>query len=155
MSYPLAALPADLETFAAALPSLTTDPEGAAAACVAALHLLALDAEAGKKALALLDPQVSNRTLQLAERQLAQHPHLPRSYFLGTSPQGGYALPEALELAFSENPYSGSRDQGQLKLFVACSGADSPRPITTKRRSDGRWYPHSWSSLVVGIRPPQ
>ena len=155
MSYRLNSLPTDLATFQALLPALQDSPEGAVAACLAALHLLTHDTEAGKRALTLLHEGVSRTTIQRAERQLAQHPHLPRSYFLGTSPEGGYALPPTLELDLTENPYSGSRDKGQLKLFVACSGADSPRPVTTKRRDDGSWYAHEWSSLVVGIRPPK
>ena len=57
-------------------------------------------------------------------------------------------------MRFSTNPHSGDPAHGTVKLFVECSGADSPRPVTLKRDPDGRWAPVEWSSLLSGIRPP-
>jgi hypothetical protein len=93
--------------------------------------------------------------LRLIKDQLNYHPYLPNSYVINTSPQNGYELPsERLAFTFSTNKYSGSEEEGSLKLFVPSSGADSPRPIKVVRNDKGIWKADEWSSLLVGIRTP-
>ncbi len=136
------------------LPEMLKTPEGAAAACIFALHILARNAEDGKKALKLLDPDMAASRLQLAESQLEPSPWIMNSYFTGTDPADGYRLPSEVQFEFSTNKYSGSVEEGSVKLFTACSGAASPRPVTVKRRQNGTWYPNEWSSLIVGVAAP-
>jgi hypothetical protein len=162
----LAALPASLQEFNTLHADLATTPEGGAAALVAALVLYAGDAELGERCLgAALDParlvqgaegrQLGPRDLALIRRQFAQSPYLAASYVRGATPQNGYALPKLpWQIACTTNPYSGNRDEGPFKVFVACSGAASPRPVSLRRDSEGRWRPYEWSSLLVGIRAP-
>jgi len=136
------------------LPGLSMEPEGAAALCIMALNMMTQDEAAGTDCLKALNPDVPQSSLRLAESQLRHAPYLIRSLFLGTSPENRYTLPEMLEIEFTTNIYSGTPGLGQIKLFAACSGADSPRPITVSRRENGSWYASEWSSLIVGIRPP-
>ncbi|WP_338769223.1 hypothetical protein WAF17_09405 [Bernardetia sp. ABR2-2B] len=93
--------------------------------------------------------------LRLIKDQLKRYPFLPNSYVLETSPQEGYSLSDKpLKFSFSTNKYSGSEDEGKIKLFVPSSGADSPRPIKVTRNDKGLWKADEWSSLLVGIRTP-
>lgn len=137
------------------LQQMNSEPEGAAAACIMALNIMTENKSSGTEALKLINPEVSHSMLQLAGRQLGPKPYLIRSYFLGTSPANDYSLPENLELEITTNKYSGSREAGRIKLFLNCSGADSPRPITLMKKSDGIWVAHEWSTLIMGIRSPQ
>ncbi len=49
---------------------------------------------------------------------------------------------------------NGNRETGQYKVFVACSGAELPRPVTLKKNDQGLWKASEWSSLLVGVMPP-
>ncbi|MDA3940376.1 MAG: hypothetical protein PF693_13895 [Spirochaetia bacterium] len=53
----------------------------------------------------------------------------------------------------STNKYS-EISETEIKLFVACSGASSPRPVRVKRNSSGLWKVDEFSSLVVGVMAP-
>jgi len=154
MKYAVKELPLSKEDFSRLLPTLHRSPEGAAAACIFALNILAENNAAGIEALKEMNPDVSFSVLQLAKSQLKSKPYIIHSYFAGTAASDGYSLPENLEIDFVTNRYSGTPDQGRVKLFAACTGAHSPRPLTVMRRNDGSWYAHEWSSLVVGIMPP-
>lgn len=151
MKYVFESLPATADE----LGSLLQSPEGAVAACIAALKILSADPAEGEKALKTLDPGVQERLIRLAKDKLGSAPYIINSYFQGTGPESGYTLPEELSLTLETNPYSGSEAGGSIKFFAGCSGASSPRPVTVKKRDDGTWYPHEWSSLIVGISPPK
>ena len=80
---------------------------------------------------------------------------MAHSYVLGTSHEQGYALPPSGPYQImidSTNPYQPGA--GMKKLFISCSGADSPRPITLKVNDKGLWKAHEWSSLQLGMRAP-
>lgn len=155
MIYSVSKLPHSLELFSDMLKQMNSEPEGAAVACVLALGILTENESSGTKALKLVNPEISQRMLQLAGRQLRPKPYLIRSYFLGTSPANDYSLPANLKLEITTNKHSGCREEGRIKLFLNCSGADTPRPITLVMQSDGIWLAHEWSTLIMGIRPPQ
>ena len=148
-------IPLSLESFSEMLQGMNSEPEAAAAACVLALGIMTDDESSGIEALKLVNPKVSHSMLQLAGRQLRSKPYLMRSYFLGTTPANDYFLPEKLEIEITSNKYSGTREDGKMRLFLNCSGADSPRPITLVKQNDGIWVAHEWSSLIMGIRPPE
>ena len=162
-------LPDSLDRFFTMHAELATTPEGGAAALVTALLLypeapplaescLAATVDAGRLAPGNTGSQtraLAVRDLALVRRQLAQNPYLGASYVQGTAPYTGYALPEPpWGILCTANPYSGDRDRGPYKLFVACSGAASPRPVSVRRDQSGLWRPFEWSSLLVGIRAP-
>ena len=101
--------------------------------------------------------RLRNQDLRLISMQLADNPWLPDSYICGTSPETGYTLPEGGEYTVDvkADPRSaGTAAEGTTKVFVTCTGADSPRPVTLKRNGSGIWKALEWSSLLVGIRPP-
>ena len=154
ISYTFTELPNREEEMMNSREDFSSSPAGAAAGCIAALKILSTDPEQGEKMLRLLNPDVSNGALRLARGQLLPSPWIIHSLFAGTSPENGYSIPGEKTIELSTNPYSGSEDSGSIKFFVKCSGADSPRPITVRRNTSGKWYPHEWSSLLVGIREP-
>lgn len=155
MNHTLKKLPADSEEFASELQEYRKTPEGAVAGCIAALNIMAENFEEGEKAFLALVPDTPSNSIRLAGRQLAESPWLIRSYFAGTSPENGYTVPEERVLNLSTNLYSGSPEQGSVKFFVDCSGAQSARPVTVERKGNGSWYPREWSSLVMGMVKPK
>ncbi len=154
MIHTLKMVPGTLDEFSRELPGYTATPEGAVAGCIGALMLMAGDPETGLEAMKLLAPGTSESILRLAKGQLTEAPWLARSYFSGTAPENGYELPEEIAISMETNLYSGSPQEGSVKIFVGCSGADSSRPVTVTRGEDGTWRPREWSSLIVGIRKP-
>jgi hypothetical protein len=70
----------------------------------------------------------------------------------GATPENGYQLPNLpYHLSFTRNPYSGKDESGLVKVFIACSGASTARPISLKRGTDGLWRGWEWSTLLVGV----
>ncbi len=159
-------LPADLAAFVALQETLAQTPEGGVATFLLALLLRRTDGALGAQCLAAsVDParlatvrsvtKLSKRDLSRIDAQLAANPGIPAAYVTGAEPANGYALPDLpWSLEMTVNPYSGDPDDGAVKLFVACSGADSPRPASVRRQENGLWKPYEWSSLLMGIRPP-
>jgi len=148
-------VPTDASQFSEKLRTLGESPEGAAASVIIALALMAMDRELGRKCIAAADPSLPESRFRFVEERLEGKEYLPNSYILGTSPENRY-LPQQppLVMRFSTNPHSGDPAQGRVKLFVECSGADSPRPITVAKNREGRWTAVEWSSILSGIRPP-
>ena len=83
---------------------------------------------------------------------MAKNKKIPNSYIQGSSPENGYSVKTPYEFKYKSNPYSGDAETGPYKIFVFCSGADSPRPITLKKNDKGIWKASSWSSVLVGIK---
>ncbi len=161
--------PTSVEDFVALHASLATGPEGGAAALVVALLVYADQAELGERCLAAtvdaarLAPSASSprgrqltaRDLALLRRQMTQNPYLAAAYVRDATPENSYALPAPpWQVVCTANPYSGDRAKGPYKLFVVCSGAASPRPVSLRPDEAGLWRPFEWSSLLVGIRAP-
>jgi len=163
-------IPETVESFINLRNELCGSPEGAAAALILALLECSKDDDTGSQYMALAvhseqlwdgpygydGKQISRGNMQLIRAQVADRPYLLHSYFKGTSPENGYALPEApYMIEFSTNKYSGDPEIGRYKLFAACSGADSPRPVTVMKAADGLWKGSEWSSLIVGVQTPR
>jgi hypothetical protein len=162
-------LPQSVETFLALQDEVARTPQGGAAMMVLALLLYADDVALGHSCLAVaVDEdrlsegaeghagwQLRGRQRQLIRTQIGGRPHTPRSYIKGASPENGYQMPPPpYELAFSDNPYSGEIASGTYKVFVASSGAASPRPVMVRRDPAGIWKACEWSSLLMGVRDP-
>jgi len=163
-------MPDSVESFVALRDRLAATPQGGAAIMIVALQLYAKDASLGQACLAIaVDPsrlqegaagyqgwQLRLRELQLIRSQLAQQPYLPQSYLGGTAPGANYALPSApYSIAFAANPLASEPGATEQKVFVVCSGAAKPRPVTLRRDERGVWKALEWSSLVMGIIPSQ
>jgi hypothetical protein len=162
-------IPGSIDDFVALRNQVATTPQGGAAMMVVALLAYVEDKELGQQCLAVAVDrgrlsegpkgykgwQLSNRDLQFLRNQLSGKAYLPRSYIEGTTPENGYELaasPYAVEC--TDNQYSGDVDSGMYKVFVACSGAATPRPVTVKANNKGIWKASEWSSLIVGVQPP-
>ena len=159
-------LPESADEFITLQETIARTANGGAAMMVLALLLYAKDQRLGSQCLSVAVDQgrlmetdegyqgwqLHKRELQLIRRQIERQPYLPKSYLKGCLPESGYALPDLpFEMEFSSNPYSGDEDSGEFKVFVKCSGAASPRPVTLRRDPQGIWKAREWSSLVVGI----
>jgi hypothetical protein len=165
----LDSLPKSIDQFVAWRDRVAVTPQGGAAAMVVALLVYTSDKALGEQCLAAAvdDARLEegsggyeglrlHKTDQrLIESQIKTQGYLPRSYVKGAVPANGYRLPAPPYLfEFSENRYSGDPAAGPYKVFVACSGAASPRPVTLRRDKAGLWKAQEWSSLVVGIQFP-
>ncbi|WP_051296376.1 DUF6935 domain-containing protein [Eisenibacter elegans] len=161
-------LPNSTEAFKTLRDQVATTPQGGAQMFLIALKVYVENPELGEQLLVMavdMERLSSGNTYQgyalgtsdgsLLRRQLEQHPHLPNSYFKGSSPQNGYQVKTPLDIECSSNPYSGDMAQGNFKVFVRSSGADSPRPLQMKRNDKGIWKVAEWSSVLVGIRQPE
>ena len=79
-----------------------------------------------------------------------------RSYFSGSSPKNNYAVKAPYTVVVTENANSRNQfSEGYLTLYIACSGADSPRPLKLRNKpSTGQWF--LWEQqLLTGIRIPK
>jgi len=165
----ITSVPTSVEEFLAQRTKVATTPEGGAVMMVVALMVYANDEKTGLQCLTvatdqsrLMDGpkgykgrQLANNNLQRIRLQISGKEYLPSSYVQGTSPQNGYRLPNPpYGFACSSNPYSGDASSGTYKVFVATSGAPTPRPVTVKVNDKGIWKASEWSSLIVGVQPP-
>lgn len=162
-------LPQSVEAFVGLQAQIAGTPQGGAAMMIVALLLYAEDVTLGHACLATAVDrdrlsegdkgyegwQLRGRARQLIRTQIGGQPHIPRSYIQGTSPENSYQLPAPpYEVSCSDNPYSGAIESGTYKVFVACSGAASPRPVMVRRDAAGVWKACEWSSLLMGVRKP-
>lgn len=163
--------PSTLEEFIAIRDAEAVSPEGGAACFVLALNSFTEDPDLGKLCLAAVTDRtrletteggyfgrkLMNHDLRLISMQLGDSPWIPASYVCGTSPAGRYIIDPGSDVVVEVNadPRKGpSSCADPAKVFVSCSGADSPRPVTLKVSTRGFWKAVEWSSLLVGVRPP-
>ena len=100
--------------------------------------------------------QLNTPETQRLKSRILGKSHIMRSYVQGTNAETGYALPAGpCVFGVSENPHSGDAASGTFKVFIASTGAASPRPITVKKNNRGLWKAHEWSSLTLGVVPPK
>lgn len=166
-------LPTDVDQLLALRGEYGVNPSGAAALFVAALQVYTRDKALGTPM--LISMLVNDGTLmsrsdrpgnyrgyvlrndtQYLVDRLENQPWVAHSYVVGTSPANGYALPVTGPYHFdiSQNQFSIVKPDEEVRIFLACTGADSPRPIRLKKNADGIWKVAEFSSLVVGVRAP-
>lgn len=148
-------IPKTLEEFLSLPQSAMSTPFDTAALTVAALSVYPenkelsfsmLEALRGPRPLMQMDKQF------IADRFRGKE-YLMRSYFDGSAPDNDYTPRLPYTVTVSENQYSYA-EPNFAKLFVACSGADSPRPVQLRKAKDGKWY--LWEQfLLTGIRQPE
>jgi hypothetical protein len=162
-------LPESIEDFVALRDAVAKTPQGGAAMMVVALLAFAEDEALGQQCLTVAVDrgrlqegpdgykgwQLRKSDMRRIGEQVARQSYLPKAYIKGATPENGYTLPAPpYIIEFSDNPYSGDPASGTYRVFVACSGAASPRPTTLKRNDKGIWKVFEWSSLVVGVQAP-
>ena len=75
------------------------------------------------------------------------------SYFGGAKPENDYtpSLPYTVTVSSDAHSYD---EQGYARLYIACGGADSPRPVKLRKKGDGQWC--LWEQyLLTDIRQPK
>ncbi|MGI6264679.1 MAG: DUF6935 domain-containing protein [Acutalibacteraceae bacterium] len=155
-TFSFAALPESVGEMQA-LPEAAMDtPFKTAALTVCALCAYAADKEIGKQMLNFLKgprPLTPTEIQFLNDRFMDGKTYLPFSYFAGAKPENDYTPSEPFTVTVTSNPYS-YQNEGYATLYIASGGADSPRPLTLRRKGDGQWC--LWEqSLLVGIREPK
>lgn len=80
--------------------------------------------------------------------------YLPFTYFMGSNPDNNYTPTKPYRIIVESNSVSAA-EEGYMKLFIPCGGADSPRPIKLRKRmSDGKWF--LWEQyLLTAVRMPK
>lgn len=100
----------------------------------------------------LKGPQpLTNFDRQFLKERLAGKAYKPFSFFAGSSPANNYepARPYVIEVA--DGPYS-YQNEGYAALWLRSSGADSPRPVTLRKKG-AQWF--LWTiSFLSDIRTP-
>lgn len=149
------ALPDDIQQFKAMPQASLSSPFETAAMTVLALCFYPKDRDAS---LAMLEYLRGPRPMNNSEKQFIVErfrgkDYVPRSYFLGATPDNDYSPSQPYSIEISENPYTYS-EQGFARLLITCGGADSPRPIKLRLAKDGKWY--LWEqALLTDVRHPE
>lgn len=80
--------------------------------------------------------------------------YLPFTYFAGSSPDNNYTPSQPYKIVVESN-HTSNAEEGYMKLFIPCGGADDPRPVKMRQRgSDGKWF--LWEQyLLTGVRTPK
>ena len=132
-------------------------PEETAALTVAALVRFTEDQETGIAMLNVLrGPRpLSPQDIQLLKDQLLKdRNYVARSHFNGATPDNDYTPTEPYSVTVSDNPNS-YMTEGYATLYIRSGGADSPRPITLRKKpSTGEWFLWNHVGLLPGIRVP-
>ncbi|NJO87731.1 MAG: hypothetical protein HC831_01310 [Chloroflexia bacterium] len=161
-------VPKTVDDFVKLRDKIAKTPEGGAAIFMLALKIYTDDPKLGKQCLVVAVDRNSLREgevykgyellsadMELIKRQIINKDRkLPNSYIKGSSPENNYKVKPPYVFEFMSNPSSGDAETGTYKIFVKCSGADSPRPITLVKNNREYWKASSWSSVLVGIKKP-
>ena len=155
--FTFSALPESLAEMQA-LPEASLDtPFKTAALTVCALCAYAADKEVGTEMLNWLRgprPLTGQDISFLNDRFRYGKTYLPFTYFVGATTENSYTQNKPYVIEITSNHTFGE-EQGYMKLFIPCGGADSPRPIKLRQRgSDGKWF--LWEQyLLTGVRTPK
>lgn len=156
-TFTFAALPESADELCS-LPEASLDtPHKTAALTVLALCAYAADKSIGTEMLNFLRgprPLNGQEISFLDDRFRDGKTYLPFTYFKGATPDNSYTPEKPYTITVESNHVSGA-EEGYMKLFIPCGGADEPRPIKLRRRgSDGKWF--LWEQyLLVGVRTPK
>ena len=146
-------IPQTLATFSALPQAAMQRPSDTAALFIAAMCVYPRDTQTALQMIDVLKgPQpLSGYDKQFIADRMRGKDYVPRSYFVGATPENNYMPTHPYTIMVSENPYS-YQEQGYAKLFLKSGGADSPRPIQLRQAKDGKWY--LWEQfLLADIRP--
>lgn len=132
-------------------------PYQTAALTVLALCAYAVDRELGTQMLNWLRgprPLNGQDISFLNDRFRGGKTYLPFTYFVDSKPDNNYTPTVPYRIIVESNHISNS-EQGYMKLFIPCGGADAPRPIKLRQRgSDQKWF--LWEQyLLTGVQTPK
>lgn len=155
-TFTFAALPENLAALRA-LPEASLDsPFKTAALAVAALCRFGEDESAVHEMLDFLKgpEELSGLEKQFLRDRLAGKDYKARSFFLGATPENGYAPAAPYQITVSANPYS-FETENWATVYVQSGGADAPRPIRLRKKpSTGQWFLNELQCLA-DIRLPR
>lgn len=155
-TFEFVALPESIEEMMALSESSLDTPFKTAALTVLALCAYAADKDIGIQMLNFLrGPRPMNGAdiSFLNDRFRDGKTYIPFSYFQGSSPENDYTPSQPFTITVKSD-HTSDAESGYAKLFIPCSGADSPRPIKLRKKSDGTWC--LWEQyLMTGIRQPK
>lgn len=155
-TFVFSALPESVEEMKR-LPEASLDsPFKTAALTVCALCAYAADRDVGTQMLNFLrGPRPLNGAdiSFLNDRFRDGKTYIPFSYFQGSSPENDYT-PTVPFTVTVKSDHTTDAESGYAKLFIPCSGADSPRPVKLRMKGDGTWL--LWEQyLLTGIKQPR
>ena len=88
---------------------------------------------------------------QFLRDRLGGKGYKPFSFFAGAAPANNYTPDIPYTVTVKDNPYS-YQNEGYTTLYLASGGADSPRPVTLRRKGD-QWM--LWEQMLLSdIRVP-
>ena len=157
VTFTFAALPESLAEMQALPEAALSTPFQTAALTVLALCAYAADRTIGAEMLNWLRgprPLNGQDISFLNDRFRDGKTYLPFTYFVGSTPDNNYTPSQPYTIVITSNHIS-AVEQGYMKLFIPCGGADDPRPIKLRQRgSDGKWF--LWEQyLLTGVRIPK
>ena len=93
----------------------------------------------------------------LKDRFMDGKGYIPRSYFMGATPENDYAPDQPYTIQVTEGAHSRDQfDQGYITLYVRSGGADTERPVTLRHKpSTDEWFLWNHQALLAGIRVPK
>jgi len=157
---------ADIPTSAEAIRALPIgnlqSPYATAALCICALNVFVTNQEAGVEMMNYLKGPDAMSPMDISfirDRFQGDKTYKVRSYFNGATPDNNYMPASPYTVTVTENAHS--RDNyadGYLVVFLKSGGADSPRPLTLRRKpSTGEWFvfSDSFKGLLADIRIPK
>lgn len=164
----ITSIPTTVEEFVQMRNQKAETPEGAAAIFLLALKIYTQNPELGKQCFVVIVDRkllsegnvykgfaIFSSDMSLIKSQMSKNKLIPNSYIKGSKTANNYAVELPYVYQFSKNKYSGDKSKGEYKLFVACSGASTPRPMSLRRNNRGVWKVRNWSSVLVGIAKPE
>ncbi len=149
-----ASLPQTLAEMQAMPEASLMDPYCTAALTVAALCRYGTDKNACVEMLNFLrGPRpLSPYDVQFLRDRLGGKAYKPFSYFEGAVPANDYTPNVPYVITVSGNPPA--PEDNYKQFLLKSGGADSPRPITMRKKGDGRWM--LWEQMLLAdIRTPK
>jgi hypothetical protein len=163
----LPCLPDNIDSFIEIRDEIAKSPEGAAAIFVLAMLVFEKDRKMGEDALIIVLDRSNlvesmngykgfspGQSIKYHLGRFNSKPYWGRTYILGTNPENAYVLPSELLVETNRNSVS-VQTNGDVKVFVKCTGADSHRPITLRANDKGIWKAVECSSMFLDMRAPQ
>ena len=164
-------IPTNIEEFVEMRNQKAKRVKGAAAMFLLALKIYSQNPELGKHCIVVMVDRkllkegntykgfsILSSDMSLIKNQINKNKLIPNSYIKGSKTTNNYAvnLPYEYEFLIQKEHYSGHvPKKDDYKLFVTCSGASSPRPMSLRKNNRGIWKVCNWSSVLVGIAKPE
>lgn len=155
-TFTFVALPESVEELRS-LPEAAMDtPFKTAALTVCALCAFAAVPEIGTQMLNFLRgprPLNGSDISFIKDRFRGDRSYIIFSYFAGATPENNYTPTQPYTVTVTSDAHSFD-EQGYARLYIACGGADSPRPVKLRKKGDGQWC--LWEQyLLTDIRQPK